>query len=50
MNGHRFSFGQYKGDLIIDHINFEEIDYIRWCIVNVPYFSLQMKNLISIIK
>lgn len=25
MNGHRFSFGQYKGDLIIDHINFEEI-------------------------
>lgn len=19
MNGHRFSFGQYKGDLIIDH-------------------------------
>ena len=47
MNGHRFSFGQYKGDLIIDHINFEEIDYIRWCIVNVP---LQMKNLINIIK
>ena len=40
MNGHRFSFGQYKGDLIIDHINFEEIDYIRWCIVNVPYFFL----------
>lgn len=45
MNGHRFSFGQYKGDLIIDHINFEEIDYIRWCIVNVPYFFLTDEEL-----
>lgn len=45
MSGHRFSFGQYKGDLIIDHINFEEIDYIRWCIVNVPYFFLTDEEL-----
>ena len=45
MNGHRFSFGQYKGDLIIDHINFEEIDYIRWCIFNVPYFFLTDEEL-----
>ena len=45
MNGHRFSFGQYKGDLIIDHINFEEIDYIRWCIVKVPYFFLTDEEL-----
>ena len=50
MNGHRFSFGQYKGDLIIDHINFEEIDYIRWCIVNVPYFFLTDEELNEILS
>lgn len=31
MNGHRFSFGQYKGDLIIDHINYKPTCRDNYC-------------------